>query len=178
MRTLWGRRIRALRDGYAARLGGWEALDHVTADAVRRAAELTVLAEKLRHDALRDCNVDPYVLARLENSASRAVRELMLDHPRDKPKPQTLDQWMAEFQVPSGQARTAPRPPAGGTGPGAAQERPAGRTPATIPPKPKPAPVRLPQPVAGKKPAPTRSGTKLAAGLGTKSRSAKRRETG
>jgi hypothetical protein len=113
-----------------ATLGGWEALDPMTADAVRRAAELTVLAEKMRHDALRDCDVDPYVLARLENSAARAVRQLMLDVPRDKPKSPTLDAWMREFAeqsrgVTSGQAHRAPRrsTPAG-EGPAQPQTKP------------------------------------------------------
>jgi hypothetical protein len=126
--TALGRRIKALRDGYAARLGGWDTLDTITADNVRRAAELVALSEKLRRDALRDCDVDPLILCRLDNSARRAVRELQLDVPRDKPKPPTLDQWMAGFAeqsgVTSGQAHRAPRLPARARTPAQDQNKP------------------------------------------------------
>jgi len=54
---------------------------------VRRAAELTVLAEKARHEALRaETPFDPDLLVRLDNSAARAVRDLGLDQRREPAK--------------------------------------------------------------------------------------------
>jgi hypothetical protein len=62
---------------------------------VRKAAELTALAEKARADALRDGNVDPLALVRLDGAANRAVRALELDRKRDQPPERPdLDDWL------------------------------------------------------------------------------------
>jgi hypothetical protein len=87
-RTALGRRIRDLADSYAVQLGGWSALSDMQAAAVRRAAELTAIAEQARVDALRNGCADPVSLARLEGCADRAVRRLRLDqYPVKKRRP-------------------------------------------------------------------------------------------
>jgi hypothetical protein len=78
-----GRRLRDLAEDFAQRLGGWEVLSDTLAAAVRKAAELTALAEQVRADALRNGNVDPLGLVRLEGAANRAVRALHLDRRRE-----------------------------------------------------------------------------------------------
>jgi hypothetical protein len=78
-RSELGRRLRDLAETFAARLGGWAALSDALAANVRKAAELSALAEQARADALRNGNVDPVALVRLEGAASRAVRALHLD---------------------------------------------------------------------------------------------------
>jgi hypothetical protein len=116
-RTALGRRIHDLADGYAAALGGWASLSDMMAGNVRKAAELVALAETMRADALRDGNVDPLVLVRLDGAANRAVRALQLDVPRD-PQPQTIEQFIAGFKAgeaqrarqPAGRRRTPARP--------------------------------------------------------------------
>lgn len=82
-RTALGRRLYDLAEGFAAQLGGWAALSDMMAANVRKAAELTALAEQTRADALRNGNVDPLAVVRLEGAASRAVRALGLDRPRE-----------------------------------------------------------------------------------------------
>jgi hypothetical protein len=81
-RSAVGRRIHDLSDQWAAALGGWDTLTDLMSSNVRKAAELTALAEKCRADALRDGNVDPLALVRLEGASNRAVRALQLDVPR------------------------------------------------------------------------------------------------
>jgi len=81
-RTELGRRVRDLAETFALRLGGWAALSDTLAANVRRAAELSALTEKARADALRNGNVDPLGLVRLEGAANRAVRALQLDRKR------------------------------------------------------------------------------------------------
>ena len=76
VRTAEGRRLRDLADGYAAELGGWAALSDTLAVTVRMAAELVVIAERYRHEALLGSGVDPAVLAKVQNTAARAVRAL------------------------------------------------------------------------------------------------------
>ena len=44
---------------------------------------MTALVEQKRADALRDGNVDPLVVVRLDGAANRAVRALQLDRPRE-----------------------------------------------------------------------------------------------
>jgi hypothetical protein len=82
-RTELGRRVRDLAEGFARRLGGWAALSDTLAANVRRAAELSALAEQMRAEALRNGNLDPLGMVRLEGAARRAVRELQLDRNRD-----------------------------------------------------------------------------------------------
>jgi hypothetical protein len=72
-----------LADTYANALGGWSGLSALLASNVRKAAELTALAEQTRADALRDGTFDPLALVRLEGASSRAVRALALDVPRE-----------------------------------------------------------------------------------------------
>jgi hypothetical protein len=83
-RSELGRRVRDLANGFAEQLGGWPALSDTLAANVRKAAELTALAEKARADALRDGNATPTILlmVRLEGAANRAVRALQLERRR------------------------------------------------------------------------------------------------
>jgi hypothetical protein len=77
-RTAQGRRLKDLADAYAEQLGGWSSLSDTLAANVRRAAELTALAEQYRAEALRNGCGDLIGLARLEGCASRAVKVLGL----------------------------------------------------------------------------------------------------
>jgi hypothetical protein len=86
-RTALGRRVRDLAESYASQLGGWLALSDTMAANVRKAAELTSLAEQSRAEALRNGNVDPLALVRLEGAATRAVRALGLDCKREPERP-------------------------------------------------------------------------------------------
>jgi hypothetical protein len=81
-RTALGRRIRDLADTYAHALGGWASLGDMLALNVKKASELVAIAELARADALRDGNIDPLHLVRLDGAANRAVRALQLDVPR------------------------------------------------------------------------------------------------
>jgi hypothetical protein len=103
-RTALGRRMFDLADQYAGALGGWSGLSDLMTGNIRRAAELVALSEQTRADALRNGNVDPLALVRLDNAASRAVRLLMLDHPRES-EPMTLAEHLASFGAQ--EARTA-----------------------------------------------------------------------
>jgi hypothetical protein len=93
-RSAVGRRIHDLSDQWAAALGGWDTLTDLMSSNVRKAAELTALAEKCRADALRDGNVDPLALVRLEGASNRAVRALQLDVPRDASGASTLAAYL------------------------------------------------------------------------------------
>jgi hypothetical protein len=105
-RSALGRRIHDLADGYAAALGGWSGLSDLMTGNIRKAAELVALSEQTRADALRNGNVDPLALVRLDGAANRAVRALMLDHPREPEL--TLEQHLAAYAAPSArQAREA-----------------------------------------------------------------------
>jgi hypothetical protein len=86
-RSAIGRRLKDLAEGFADALGGWGKLSDIQAAQVRRAAEMVALAEQARHQALRDGNVDPDQLIRLENLAARSVKALHLDLKRE---PDTL----------------------------------------------------------------------------------------
>lgn len=79
-RSPWARRRRDLVDGFVTALGGIEKLSAVQVTHIRRAAELTVLAEATRAKALSDdaASVDLAALVRLEGAASRAVKALGL----------------------------------------------------------------------------------------------------
>jgi hypothetical protein len=82
--TTQGRRLLDLADAYADGLGGWSKLTDMQAAAVRAAAELTVLAEEARHNALRNGCGDPDQLIRLEGAVARAVRRLGLGRKRER----------------------------------------------------------------------------------------------
>jgi hypothetical protein len=85
--TTEGRRLLDIADALADGLGGWKALSDLMAARVRRAAELVVLAEMARRDALTGkVVVNPDTLVRLENTAARSLAALGLkEHERDKP---------------------------------------------------------------------------------------------
>lgn len=78
-RTLLARRRRELIDVYTAALGGVTALSEGQLIDIRKAAELTALAEQTRARALREGIRDAAELSamvRLESTAARAVRIL------------------------------------------------------------------------------------------------------
>lgn len=78
-RTPIGRRRRELIDCYADALGGAGALSEGQQIDIRKAAELTALAEQARAKAMRDGTGDASDLSamiRLESTAARAVRAL------------------------------------------------------------------------------------------------------
>jgi hypothetical protein len=77
-RTPGGRRRRDLVNFYVDALGGLDKITPVQAADVRRAAELTALAEETRGKALREGTsaIDLASLVRLEGAASRAVKAL------------------------------------------------------------------------------------------------------
>jgi hypothetical protein len=85
-RTPLGRRLRDLGDQLAAGLGGWPQLNELQAAAVRKAAELTALAEDARARKLNgatDVTLDD--LVRLDRLAEQSVRRLGLDGRRREP---------------------------------------------------------------------------------------------
>jgi hypothetical protein len=98
-RTALGRRMKDLAEGFAQRLGGWSALTVGQAAAVRQAAELAVLAERARADALKNGCADPVGLARLEGVAARAERRLGLPKETRGPITQTLKEYLASRVV-------------------------------------------------------------------------------
>jgi hypothetical protein len=76
-RTLVARRRRELIDVYASALGGHAVLSEGQLIDIRKAAELTALAEQARARAMRDGVGDTAELSamiRLESTAARAVR--------------------------------------------------------------------------------------------------------
>lgn len=98
VRTGLGKRIRRFAQNLALRLGGWSALSELQVAAVRRAAELAILAQDARRRALTD---DPSVtlddLVRLDAAADRALRRLSMpigEKPRAVPLRERL---MAEL---------------------------------------------------------------------------------
>jgi hypothetical protein len=78
-RSAEARRYRDLCSSFADALGGEAALTETQRVAVRRAAELTTLAEQQRARALRGEPVDPLALVRLEGMTARAVRGLGIE---------------------------------------------------------------------------------------------------
>jgi hypothetical protein len=109
-RSAVGRRIHDLSDQWAAALGGWPALSDMMASNVRKAAELTALAEKCRADALRDGNVDPLALVRLDGAANRAVRALQLDVPRTDSGSSTLADYLDGYRDTAATGASEARP--------------------------------------------------------------------
>lgn len=96
-RTAVGRRVRDLAESFAASLGGWPKLTDMQVAAIRRAAELSALAEQTRVEALRKGCADPLALSRLEGCADRAVRRLGMDRKREPPG-QTLAEYLKHSQ--------------------------------------------------------------------------------
>lgn len=83
-----GRRYEDLARGYVAALGGEAGLTDAQRAAIKRAAELTVLAEQERAKALRGELVDPVAFVRLQGLADRAVRALNI---KGQPKPKAAN---------------------------------------------------------------------------------------
>ena len=94
-RSQLGRRLHDLAENFACQFGGWAGMSDMMAANVRRAAELTALAEQTRAEALRDGNVDPLAVVRLEGAATRAVRALGLDRKRPEPPPSGIEELVA-----------------------------------------------------------------------------------
>jgi hypothetical protein len=81
-RSRLGRRVADLAEDFAQRLGGWDKITDTMVASVKRAAELSALAEETRTRALETGEIDPLGVVRLEGAARRAERMLMLDVPR------------------------------------------------------------------------------------------------
>jgi hypothetical protein len=122
-RTALGRRIHDLADGYAAALGGWPGLSDLMVANVRRAAELTALSEQTRADALRNGNVDPLAVVRMEGAAAHATRLLQLDQPRE---PELTIEQLAAYTAPA--ARQVREAAGRGSAAASRQNAPLGRT--------------------------------------------------
>jgi hypothetical protein len=87
--TPLGRRLRDLADQLAANLGGWQQLNDLQIAAVRKAAELTALAEDARARRLNgDTSITLDDLVRVDRLAAQAVRQLL-----DKPPEPAEDPW-------------------------------------------------------------------------------------
>jgi hypothetical protein len=96
-RTRLQRRIRALRDGYLAALGGTVSLE--LRDRCERAAQLVAIAEEARRKALAG-GVDLDDLVRIENASDRAVRALGLYRPYEPTSRATgLKEYLASRQA-------------------------------------------------------------------------------
>jgi hypothetical protein len=78
-RSAAAKRVKALTATFLADLGSKAPSAHMR-DAAIRAAELTVLAEQARAEALRNGCSDPTALSRIEGCADRAVRRLGIPH--------------------------------------------------------------------------------------------------
>jgi hypothetical protein len=97
--STYGKRLRDVMEFYASALGGWAGLSDIAAASVRKAAELTVLAEQARHEALRNGCSDPDQLIRLENLAARAVRRLGINLRHEPAKLSTLQDYVRSKSV-------------------------------------------------------------------------------
>jgi hypothetical protein len=76
-RTATGRRCWDLVNAYVAALGGWSVVNDLVLMDIRRAAQLTTIAEEARTRALQTTGVvDLAALTRVEGAADRAVRRL------------------------------------------------------------------------------------------------------
>ncbi len=93
-RTRAARRVAAIAADLLTTLGAEP--DRATMLRIRRCAELLATAESLRAKALEgeaDCNTIAAIV-KIENAASRCLRELGLNEPRQAPTP-TLAQYLA-----------------------------------------------------------------------------------
>jgi hypothetical protein len=93
-----GRRRRDLVSFFVDALGGTDNVTPVQVTDVRRAAELTALAEEIRAKALCEGTgaVDLAALVRLEGAASRAVRALGIKSGPSTPKTPTIEEYTAQ----------------------------------------------------------------------------------
>jgi hypothetical protein len=91
-RSALGRRIKDLADAYAERLGGWSQLTDLETAAVRRAAEMTALAEAERTRRLAgETNTTIDDLVRIDRLAAQTVRALDIYRRREPRPPSALD---------------------------------------------------------------------------------------
>jgi hypothetical protein len=93
-RSSAGRRRRDLIRGYITALGGPEKVSPAMMNDITRAADLIVIAEQKRAEALRGVAVDMGDLIRLEGAADRAVRRLAIK-PGAQPAGPTLQEYLA-----------------------------------------------------------------------------------
>lgn len=105
-RSAAGRRMRDLMAIYAESLGGAEQLSDHQVTAVRRAAELVVIAETARAAVLEGKSTDLDGLVRAENMAGRAVRQLGIRPVAAKPKGPTLAEHLARRAAEAASAPT------------------------------------------------------------------------
>jgi hypothetical protein len=90
-------RIRKLTAKFTMQLGEAAASDPIIKEQIARAAELVMLSEKARAQAIRGESIDPLAFVRLEGLASRAVRLLfdLRDISKREPEPEkTLADYM------------------------------------------------------------------------------------
>lgn len=89
-------RIRALEKQYLARVRNPD--DPIVQAAVHRAAEMTMVAEALRAQAVRGEQLNITALVRAENLARRCVRELHLRQLEEQ-KPLSLSEYLSSKQT-------------------------------------------------------------------------------
>jgi hypothetical protein len=97
-RTLVARRRRELIDIYAAALGGAATLSEGQQIDIRKAAELTALAESARARAMREGASgagELTAMVRLEGMAARAVRALNIKPGAGEPKSPSIAEYAA-----------------------------------------------------------------------------------
>jgi hypothetical protein len=97
-RTLAARRLRELIDIYTAALGGAASLSDGQRLDIRKAAELTALAEQARARAMREGASgagELTAMVRLEGMAARAVRALDIKPGANRSKTESLAEYAA-----------------------------------------------------------------------------------
>jgi len=97
-RTLVARRRNALMEIYTKALGGFSALSDGQRIDIRRAAELTALAEQARAHAMRERSTNAgemSAMVRLEGMAARAVKALNVSLGAGAPKAKSLAEHIA-----------------------------------------------------------------------------------
>jgi hypothetical protein len=111
-RSTVGRRRRELIDIFTAALGGPAALTDGQQIDIRKAAELTALAEQARARAMREGFADAGALSamvRLESTAARAVRLLNIK-PGSQVKPPSLVEYAARKAAEKAASKPAGEP--------------------------------------------------------------------
>jgi hypothetical protein len=108
-RFVIGKRVKQLVDVFRARIGP-DADDPVTAAAIARAAETTVLAEHLRAQMLRGAPISADDVLRASRTADLLTRRLHLDRHRKAAEAPTLSSYLASR---SPEQRTGELPAAG-----------------------------------------------------------------
>jgi hypothetical protein len=94
-RSSHGRRRRDLIRGYVAALGGPDKVSAATMNDIVRAADLQVIAEKKRAEALRGVVIDMGDLIRLEGAADRAFRRLNIKATKPEDPVADLQSYLA-----------------------------------------------------------------------------------